>query len=267
MADSVKHVLTYLGIPFIDFNVHPIRFLPDVFFAVQTNSAAIFDAMKPFHLPSDTYYTWADLLAATAVKLPPPEVPAGAVLLIGQTNVDRSLIVNGELRNLASYSEQLPQVVGRSGAVLFKPHPYNRTAFGLFESGLPYDAIHWASANVYTLMANPEVRRIIGISSSVLAEARYFDKEATALTPLPFSIPETAGRARLGEHLSIYDDCFDADFWRTILSPLLPTTALTGQRFRRPSNTLRISLRNFWSFNEVATDFLVQVYEAGKVAR
>ena len=213
------------------------------------------------------YFGWADLMSATAVKLPQPSVPPGSTLLIGQTNVDRSLIVNGRLRNLASYADVLPDAVGRGHTVLFKPHPYNRTAFGLFESGIAFNAIRWTSANVYTLMADPELRKIVGISSSVLAEARYFDKQAEALAPLPFSIPDTAGQARPGQHLSIYDDCFDADFWRTILAPLLPTTGLTGQRFRRPPNTLRISLRNFWSFNEVATDFLIQVYEVGRAQK
>jgi len=264
MPESIKRLLTYLRVPFIDVNVHPIRFLPDVFFAVQTNSAGIFDLLKPYHTPSDTFYDWADLLSATAVQLPQPKIPAGGTLVIGQTNVDRSLIVDGSLRNLASYAAPLREAVGKSGPVLFKPHPYNKTSFGIFESGLPFDAIEWTRANIYSLMAHTELQKIVGISSSVLTEARYFGKEATVLAASPFSIPDTAREARPHCHFSIYDECFDVDFWRTILSAHIGTTALTGHKFRRPPNTLRTSLRNFWGFNEVSSDIAIQAYEAGK---
>jgi hypothetical protein len=267
MADSFKHALTHLGIPFVDVNLHPIRFLPDVFFAVQTNSLGIFEAMRRFHMPAAEYYDWADLLSAAAVKLPRVTVAPNSTLLIGQTNVDRSLIFDGQLRNLADYAPVLLPLLGPDGTVLFKPHPYNPTGFGLFESGMPFGAVSWTGANIYALLPHEHLDHVIGVSSSVLAEAPYFGKRVTVLAALPFNIPDTADEARPGQHLSIYDACFDVDFWREVLSPVVPTTAATGHRFRRPPNTLRLSLRNFWGFNEVSTDFLVQVYEAGRARK
>lgn len=267
MADSMKQLLTHLRIPFIDFNMHPIRFLPDVFFAVQTNSAPVFAAMRDFHLPSQDYYHWADLLSATAVKLPRVTVPEQSLLLVGQTNVDRSLIIDGRLRNLSDYQDKLSRLVRPGQPVLFKPHPYNPGGFGIFESGLPYRSLRWTSDNIYALLAHPDLAAVAGVSSSVLAEARYFEKPATVLAALPFDIPDTAAEARPGQHLSLYDACFDTDFWRRILAPLMPVTRSDGREFRRPPHTLRISLRNFWGFNEVSSDFLVQVYEVSRRGR
>jgi hypothetical protein len=260
LADCVKRILTFLGIPFVDLNIHPVRFLPDVFFAVHTNNRSVFEAMKAYHTASLVFYDWADLLSANATKLPRPGLPPDARLLVGQTNVDRSLIVDGRLRNFASYSPELRMLVGGKSPVYFKPHPYNPTAFGLLECGLPFGTLRWTSANVYALMAAEELDHVIGISSSVLAEARFFGKKSTALAKLPVDFPDEARLAEPGQHFSIYDACFDADFWRDILSSVVPTTRRTGVTFRRPPNTLRVSLRNFWGYNEVSTDFLVQVY-------
>lgn len=264
LADSVKRVLTYLGVPFVDLNIHPVRFLPDVFFAVHTNDRSIFEALKAHHHASSSFYDWADLLSANATKLPRPGLPPHAKLLVGQTNVDRSLIIGGRLRNLAAYAADVQALVERQHSVYFKPHPYNATAFGLLECGLPFGTLRWTSANIYALMAAEELDQVIGISSSVLTEARFFGKKSTALADLPIHFPDEGEAARPGQHFSIYDACFDADFWRDILSAVVPTTRRTGVTFRRPPNTLRVSLRNFWGYNEVSTDFLVQVYQGSR---
>jgi hypothetical protein len=258
MADSIKLALSQLGIPFIDLNIHPVRFLPDVFFAAQTNHQAVFEAMRPYHTPGETYFDWADLLAAAAIKRPHIPIAPGTALLVGQTRVDRSLIIGGQLRGLPDYADTLRELLSPGQPLLFKPHPYN--AAGASLHGAPFDAMTTASANIYTLLPQEHLHHVIGVSSSVLVEARYFGKQVTALSALPFDIPDTAEQATHGQHLSLYDCCFSTDFWRDILAPLVPTSASTGHRFHRPANTLRLSLGNFWGFNEVSTDFLVQLY-------
>jgi len=264
MADSIKRALTQLGIPFIDLNIHPVRFLPDVFFAAQTNTQAVFEAMLAHHTPSETYFDWADLLAAAAIKRPHISIAPDTALLVGQTRVDRSLIIDGRLHGLADYADTLRSLMPPGRPLMFKPHPYNPGGHGL--QGAPFDAAITTSANIYTLLPQENLSHVIGISSSVLVEAHYFGKQVTALSALPFSIPDTAEQAEPGQHLSLYDACFSTDFWRDALAPVLNTTARTGHRFRRPPNTLRLSLGNFWGFNEVSTDFLVQLYQGNSPA-
>ena len=261
LTESVKTTLSHLGIPFVDFSMHPIRFMPDVFFAVQTNHPRIFEALKPHHMMGADYYDWADVLLANAVKMKKPKVPENATLLIGQTNVDRSLIFDGKLRNLSSYRDELAQILDPEKPVLYKPHPYNPHGFGLYESGIPFEAVHWTSDNIYTLLASPNVEQVLGVSSSVMIEAPYFGKPAKFLARSPFSIPETAEKAEPGQHFSIYDGCFNADFWRDILADVTPVSAPDGRRFQRPPHMLRTSLRNFWGFNEMSTDFMVSLYQ------
>ncbi|WP_338662848.1 hypothetical protein VQH23_22225 [Pararoseomonas sp. SCSIO 73927] len=254
LAESMKRVLSLLGIPFIDFGVHPLRFLDDVFFAVQTNDAAVFEAMLPDHAEDGAFYGAAGLLAATALKAR-PELRLGAeTLIIGQTRVDRSLVRGGRVVDLSDFAPALRAAVGNGGAA-FKPHPYAHTDFGALAAGFSLRALRVTHENVYALLAAAELRRVVGVSSSVLLEARYFGVESVLLHESPFDIPDRRAEAVPGQHLSVMEAWGAADFWRRILAPLLPVTRMDGQGFRRAPNALRTSLRNFWGYNELTTDF------------
>lgn len=264
MAESVKAALALLGIPVLDFTVHPVRFGPDVFFAVQASHPEVFAALLPHHAEGREFLPWADLAAAAAQKLPPlPADLPGDLLVVGQTRVDRTLLHAGRVVSLADVGEALRGLAAHHHGVLFKPHPYGEGEAGLLRSGLPFRAVRRTRANVYALLAHEGVARVAGLSSSVLEEARYFGKPAEFLLRRPFDIPETRAGARPGQHLGIVEACFATDFWRTALAPLVPVTARDGgAAFRRPPNALRMSLRNFWGFNELTTDAEAEAREA-----
>jgi hypothetical protein len=258
LAESMKRILSLLGIPFLDFGIHPVRFLDDVFFAVQTNDAAVFEAVLPDHTEEGAFIGPAGLLAASALKFRPNLRAGGEALLIGQTRVDRSLVRAGRVVDLSDFAPALRDAVG-TGGVTFKPHPYAHTDFGAVAAGLSLRALHVSTENVYALMASEEIRRVVGVSSSVLLEARYFGQEAHILHESPFDIPARRADAVPGQHLSVVDAWGDTDFWRRALAPLLPVTRPDGQHFHRAPNALRTSLRNFWGYNELSTDFQVRL--------
>ncbi|MCQ4159693.1 hypothetical protein NON00_07110 [Roseomonas sp. GC11] len=267
LAEWCKAALSHLGIAFVDLSIHPVRFLPDVFFAAQTNDPEIFAALLPHHSDPDGFYGWADLLSATAVKFAPELKLESALLLVGQTRVDRSLVRGGELLDLSHFAPELQALQQRHRAFCFKPHPYGSGDFGLFTAGVPFRRVQMLKANAYAALAQDGLREVVGISSSLLVEAPYFGKSATFLHRSPFDLAGAPGMAREGQHLSLVDRVLDADFWRDILAPRLPVTAPDGRRFVLPPNTLRISLRNFWGFNELSSDFVVQLYQSGAAAR
>ena len=258
LAESMKRILSLLGIPFLDFSVHPVRFLDDVFFAVQTNDAAVFEAMLPDHAEEGAFIGAAGLLAASALKFRPTLRPRGETLLVGQTRIDRSLVRGGRVVDLSDFGPALRHALGEGG-VVFKPHPYANSDFGAFSARISLPRMQVTHENIYALMASEEIRRVVGVSSSVLLEARYFGQEAHLLHESPFDIPARRGEAVPGQHLSIVDAWGETDFWRRALAPLLPVTRMDGHRFRRPPNALRTSLRNFWGFNELSTDFQVSL--------
>lgn len=263
LAEWFKLALSHLDIPYIDLSIHPIRFLPDVFFAAQTNDPDVFAAMLAYHADPASFYRWADLLSASALKFFPNIELAAPTLLIGQTSVDRSLVRDGGIVDLADYAGTVRMLLRRHGRIAFKPHPYNTGDFGLFTAGVPLRRVQVTRANAYALLAHNGLREVVGISSSLLAEARYFGKPATFLYRSPFDLAGEDGPCRPGQHLSLVEGPLETDFWRDALAPLLPVTRKDGWRFRMPPNSLRLSLRNFWGFNELSTDFLVQLHQHG----
>lgn len=252
LAEVQKRLLTHLGVPFVDLNIHPVRFGPDVFFAVQTNHAGIAAELAPFHAEDHVFEPWADLLAAMAVKTPiHPPVTEG-VLLVGQTRVDRALIRQGRLLDLSAFAPALHRALGPEGRVLFKPHPYNADGFGLHAAGVPLHRLREVQDNAYLLMAQDRIARVVGVSSSLVEEARHFGKEGVFLGTPPFRLARDTRDLAPGMHASVVEAWLWADFWRAVLAPVLRVTAPDGRRPALGPNALRTALRQFWGWDEIA---------------
>jgi hypothetical protein len=252
LAEVQKRVFSQLGVPWVDLNIHPLRFGPDVLFAVQTNHPEITAALVAHHAEDHVFEPWADLLAATAIKTPAQPPIEEGVLVVGQTRVDRALIVEGRLVDLADFAAGFHQAIGREGRVLFKPHPYNSDGFGLHAIGLPLRRIREVQDNAYLLMAQDAVRRVVGVSSSLVAEARFFGKEGVFLGASPFRVAPTRAALAPLMHASVVEAWLSADFWRDLLAPVLPVTAQDGRRPSLGPNALRNALRQFWGWEEIA---------------
>jgi len=251
LTELQKRLLTLAGIPWVDVNIHPYRFGPDVLFAIQTDHPEILARLMPHHAEDHVFEPWADLLAATAVKMPPRVPVETPCLLVGQTQVDRALIRGGKLLDLSHFAAALHAVLGPEGPVLFKPHPYNADGFGLHNAGLRLSRIRQTRENAYVLLAQDALRTVVGVSSSVVAEARFFGKEGVFLGTPPMRIAPRRADIAPDRHASVVDAWLSADFWRDLLAPVLPVTAHDGRRPVLPPNALRTSLRQFWGWDEI----------------
>lgn len=251
LPNLIKRLLDAMGIAWIDLNIHPYRFGPDVLFAIATHHPEVLAQLAAHHAPDAEFEPFADLVAATAVKMPPMLPVTEATLIVGQTRIDRALIRAGRLLDLADFGPALHAAIGQGGRVLFKPHPYNPDGFGLQAIGLPFARIREAAENVYVLLAQPSVRRVVGVSSSVVAEARFCGKEGLFLGTPPMRIAADRAALAPGMHASVVDAWLSADFWRDLLAPLLPVSAPDGRRPVLPPNSLRASLRQFWGHEEL----------------
>ena len=251
LAEMQKRLLTALGIPWVDLNIHPYRFCADLLFAVQTSHPEILAALRAHHAEDTWFEPQADLLNAMTVKIPVHPPVTEDVLVVGQTKVDRSLIAEGRLLDLRDVAHEFHAAVGPAARVLFKSHPYNPDGFGLHDVGLPLRRIREAGDNAYVLMAQDSVKRVVGLSSSLVAEARFFGKEGIFLGTSPFRVAPTRDTLALGMHASVVDAWLAADFWRDLLAPLMPVTACDSVRPALPPNALRNALRQFWGWDEI----------------
>lgn len=252
LAELQTRLLSRMGVPWIDLNIHPYRFGPDVLFAVRTNHPGVLEALRAHHAEDAEFEAWADLLAATAVKMPPALPVTEGCLVVGQTRVDRSLISGGRLLDLRDFAAPLHAALGREARFLFKPHPYNPDGFGLHDIGIPARRIREVTENIYVLLAQEALTRVVGVSSSVLAEARFFGKEAVVLGTPPIRVAPGRDALAPGLHASVVDAWLNADFWRDLLAPVMAVSAKDGRRAALGPNALRNSLRQYWGWEEIA---------------
>lgn len=241
MTEVAKRVLSRIGVPFLDFAIHPVRFLEDLFFAVQTNDPGVFAAMLSHHADASRFRAAAGLVAASLGQA--PLAMPSSTLLVGQRARDPALLRNGAFADFASFPDAVRAASGPGGAIAFHPHPAEATDFGLLAAGMPFAAVRPMRGDPHALLASGMVARVVGLSSPLLTAARHFGVEAERLLSDPFDLPDRAADAVPGQHLSIVDGAFETDFWRDALAPLVAVTAPDGLRWRRPPNSLRTALR------------------------
>lgn len=149
---------------FIDVWCHPCRFMDDLVFGVRSN----FLDLSQFSISKEEMVFSANLVRASMIREPSEPVDPGTTLVIGQTARDRSVIVDGAVKGLSDFADQIPDA-----SVLFKPHPHEDS--GLFRNK--------TRTNIYKLLSLPQIDHVIGLSSSVLFEAQFFDKRITQFLP------------------------------------------------------------------------------------
>lgn len=242
MSDTQKKLHNLLKIPYIDISVHPIRYMSDHYFLLSTNNQDIFNRLKEYELDERQYYLGAQLLKVQ-LDQNPFIADKNTSLLIGQTELDRSLIKGKKLYSLNNYLDQITKIAKESSILYFKPHPYVKNK-ELYERLSSIQNLKFTNENVYKLLACDGVDRIIGISSSVLYEAKYFNKKCMFLNKKFDMYKESFSEIN---YISIGNDILQPSFWEYII---LGTRNIEKIKVQLDSNTIRASLNDFWSYTE-----------------
>lgn len=258
--------LEILRVTWVDLSIHPVRFLPDLMFAFSTNHPEILLEAARDHRASYELEPWAALLVATSTRQPQAKLPSKTALVVGQVFGDRSLIQDGRFLDLSCFSE-LVRNAAKNTPITFKPHPYQRSDFGLMTTGVPFKDISLTTEPMYALLAHEDVAEVVTVSSSVGIEAPFFGKPVKWLGTSPFRIASDRQNVGPQSHLSIGYRILHADFWRRVLQPVVPTTKADGAITHYPPNTLRMSLKNFWGYNQLTTDHLIDAWRDATLRR
>lgn len=176
--------LTEMGYKVIDFNFHPLRFLNDLLFGVKTN---IVDKI------ADTFLIHINEIENAAARFKAKHITGGLskegdkriALLIGQTPVDASLIHNGKIVSFKDFDAGIISLRDEYDEVWLKPHPC-QSDDELMQAYLRLEKFKLVGDNIYDLLSHPNVSCVLGISSSVLYEAKYFGKHSQSFIPLSY---------------------------------------------------------------------------------
>ena len=258
LPDVMTRLFYTRGIPYLDFVIHPIRYLDDLFFGIRTNVPEMFRVLKEFALAEEYFHLHAGIHQATVGRMASLDLEPDSCLFVGQTPVDRALIENGRVLTVEEFPDQLREIARSCRKIYFKPHPYgsdNERILRFLGTIAPTETIH---ANIYSLLCQPNIREVVSISSSVLYEAGYFGKKATRLKKSGWKLLDP-GRAEFDPQVlvPVYDSFYDPHFWSQLLAGICQVKPCRSLMPARKSNRLRTSLQAFWGYNFLDAEILL----------
>jgi hypothetical protein len=246
--------LNELGTPYLDFLIHPARFLDDIFFAVRTNSPAMLRVLREQAYPEEMIRLQAAIHQAGLLRPQLAAIPPGSGLFAAQHGIDKSLVLDGRFQDIEDYRDGIAAFLERHTYVYVKPHPHARQtapAIALLRA-LAGDTqrIRVIRDNIYALIVNPNISEVCGISSCAVYEAGYFGKPVTFLST---ARPELYAADDQGldpfKYVAVYDAFFNPAFWSRLLSSVCEVRPCRGMELPSKSNRLRNSLQLYWGYS------------------
>jgi hypothetical protein len=242
LTPSIARALRAAGIPVIDCNVDPHRFLYDIPLAWRSTLTAVRHAFEPFRVTAFEIQRRAAQIKAKARWMFDIPVPEGATLVLDQVSSDSAMIdpLRGCRVGWSDYVDRL-HTLKTNGRVIWRPHPNNPQP-GLMADMLGADAK--TDANIYHLMSHDNLAGVAAISSGGVVEARAFGKEGVHF------LDRYAGFDLEGwaTPVPVVGHWVSPHFWSAVLAPLTPTNR-SAPALPVEKNFLRRSVNCDWGFS------------------
>lgn len=215
------NLLNEEGIPYIDFTIHPIRFLDDYVFGVRTNQDDVRGMLKKFTVPEEYMKSSARLsksLTQRRILNSKLQLPSGSVVFFGQTSVDASLISNGKMVSDIAVEIEIAKLANEFGSVYYKSHPHAKNQKWVEGLVRRNPNVTLLDRNVYDVLGDKNVSLVAAMSSSVLNEAVYFGLETRRLLDRPSNFLTPGVEEENFHYFPISGDCLEAHFWDVIFN-------------------------------------------------
>jgi hypothetical protein len=185
MPSVMIEALERVKIPYIDINLHSIRFLDDLIFGMKTNIPAYIPAMRLNSVDASLIQYSVSAIKSKAIWLKTPEyLRPNTALILGQVSNDRALAKRqGGFHNFYDYDQQILSLCSKHDDVIFKGHPYDISASKAWEYVEGKSEIRVVNDNIYHLLALPQITTVIALNSGGLIEAKLFSKASVNLIP------------------------------------------------------------------------------------
>ena len=167
-----------LGIPYVDLNAHPIRFCDDLFIGLKTAS----DISR--HVVNEQeFYFASQILQARSENISGIAITKDALLMVGQTPFDRAVVVDSKVKKFDDFKDELVALAKQHSMIIWKAHPAAinnepTAVLNLMTKEAKIGCHRATKINIYKLLSESNISTVVGLSSSVLKEAPYFEKKA-----------------------------------------------------------------------------------------
>ena len=215
---SLRQYLTKSNIKFINFWFHSFKLFDDICFMLNTNSESIFKKIKNYQIPKQKFELYT---AITKRKLEDQAtsltIEDNCCLFIGQSMVDKSVEKDGNYLNISNFSTELEKLSENYSKIYFIPHPCDPVEkypniISFIKERKYIEIIR--DIPTYVLLSSGKVKKVVGLSSSVLYEAQFFGKDIQYLFRPLFDIDTVFGE---NTYLSVYNDYLNPQFWIDVL--------------------------------------------------
>ncbi len=252
LSRQTRRVLDRAGIVYIDVWLHPIRYLDDILFAFNTNCIDIRSKIDSYHMDEEYFYLYADKFKISTYKgFKRVEVllEQNSALFIGQTLTDKAICLDGKMLNLLDYKDKFINLTKKYNKVYYSRHPFVGSGDKHILKWLEgFSNVEVVQHSAYHLLANPNIKSVHTISSSVVHEARFFNKESHFWFKPIFMLSRSPGKEN---YLSIYQDFVSPSFWSDILSPVVDTEPCQSIKFLSEKDKMRDMLGFYYSYKHV----------------
>lgn len=248
LPEFTRKALDTLDIPYLDFTIHPVRFMDDLIFGVRSNVGGLAEALQEWVVREDEIRVHAGLARATLARLPPVPQCQGvenAALFCCQTTDDKVLIRNGRLMQAEDFLQQFTEMCNRHERIFVKPHPFSPNNPVILTLTRLFPNTEVLDANFYHLLACDVITHVYSITSSTSIEAAYFDKQGRHLSRYPYVFTDFTASG--GAYLTIDSEIYSQKFWVQIFCLLnIPCCLSRLVEVKKIPSRIRRSLRSFW---------------------
>jgi hypothetical protein len=187
IPNLIAFTIDRLGLPFLDFEVSPLRFLKELTFDLRTNINALQSCGFLDNNPAAADAAAVSIIGRAAREVQ-STIPRGAGkvgVIFGQTSVDAALIHEGRIASFDQFESEIQTWSADLDHILFRPHPYaeDTSSFGRIKSILP--STRATLVGSYQLLASQRVDVALALSSGIIDEAPFFGVKAQRLFQPP----------------------------------------------------------------------------------
>ncbi|WNZ54765.1 HAD-IA family hydrolase [Microbulbifer sp. MKSA007] len=254
LSEQTRDVLIRADIAYVDIWLHPCRYLDDILFGVSSSKKEVFQALKKYELNEEYLYQYATKYKISTYKgwrrvLDKVSIKPNTALFIGQTLYDKAVAKNGKMLTAIDFIDRLDKASNEYAEVLYSRHPYvKRGDESILEYIKSSSNISLTSYPAYHLLAHPDVKKVLTISSSVACEAKYFEKEVEFLHRPVLELYE---KYSTRSYVTIFKSIVNPRFWSEVLSPVIATTSAPNVEYLTSGENLRDMLGFYWSYPEI----------------
>lgn len=257
MPPWLTSILDRAGIPYITFQVSPLRFGRDLYVAIRGSIPSVSSTASRIAVKDDELFLEAALMRARVQHVNHKRGnsrESERLVFVGQTGTDASLLTaDGRILDARFYAEEIRNATS-SLPLAYKPHPY-AGSFARREKRVLEDIVGYrvprVGSNIYTVLASEPRSSILTISSGVGQEAKYFRRQASILHHPVCEVHTTDGPIPPGAHQQIhFSDFCSPRFWERVLSG--EGEAIAGARFE--ANEFRHAFGKWWGYDTYMVD-------------